>query len=89
MGDKESRWREFGAIVVKLTRGQDISREEAKECWRQICEEEQSDLQQGGFIGALKAKGETPEEVFNYLDTFLSDWLDKYVDEHQLTSSED
>jgi len=63
MGDKEARWRDFGTIVVKLTHGQDISREEARECWRQICEEEQSDLQQGGFIGALKAKGETPEEV--------------------------
>jgi len=63
MGDKESRWRDFGAIVVKLTHGEDITREEARECWRQVCEEEQSDLQQGGFIGALKAKGETPEEV--------------------------
>lgn len=63
MADKEARWRDFGAIVVKLTHGQDITKEEARECWRQICEEEQSDLQQGGFIGALKAKGETPEEV--------------------------
>jgi anthranilate phosphoribosyltransferase len=63
MGEKESRWRDFGAIVVKLTHGENISREEAKECWRQICEEEQSDLQQGGFIGALQAKGATPEEV--------------------------
>ena len=63
MGDKESRWRDFGAIVVRLTHGQDITREEARECWRQICEEEQSDLQQGGFIGALQAKGTTPEEV--------------------------
>jgi anthranilate phosphoribosyltransferase len=49
--------------VAKLTRGENLTREEARECWRQICEEEQSDLQQGGFIGALKAKGETPEEV--------------------------
>jgi len=63
MGDKENRWRDFGAIVVRLTNGEDITREEAKECWRQICEEEQSDLQQGGFIGALQAKGTTPEEV--------------------------
>ena len=63
MANQEDRWREFGAIVVRLTQGQDITREEACECWRQICEEEQSDLQQGGFIGALKAKPETPEEV--------------------------
>ena len=63
MENKEDRWRKFGAIVVRLTHGENISREEARECWRQICEEEQSDLQQGAFIGALKAKPETPEEV--------------------------
>lgn len=61
--EREDRWRKFGAVVVRLTRGENITREEARECWRQICEEEQSDLQQGGFIAALKAKGETPEEV--------------------------
>jgi len=61
--NQEDRWRRFGAIVVRLTQGQNISREEARDCWRQICEEEQSDLQQGAFIGALKAKTETPEEV--------------------------
>ncbi|MFH1567299.1 MAG: anthranilate phosphoribosyltransferase [Gemmatimonadota bacterium] len=63
MENEEARWRSFGALVVRLTRGESLTREEAKECWRQICEEEQTDLQQGGFIGALKAKGETPEEV--------------------------
>ena len=63
MESKEDRWRNFGAIVVRLTQGRNISREEARECWRQICEEEQTDLQQGAFIGALKAKPETPEEV--------------------------
>jgi anthranilate phosphoribosyltransferase len=63
MGDKEARWREFGAIVVKLINGKDLTREEAYECWKQVCEEAQCDLQQGAFIAALKAKGETPEEV--------------------------
>lgn len=63
MDNQEQTWREFGAIVTRLTRGEDITREEARECWRQICDEEQSDLQQGAFIGALKAKPETPEEV--------------------------
>jgi anthranilate phosphoribosyltransferase len=63
MENREQRWREFGAIVVRLTHGENITREEAKECWRQICEEEQTDLQQGAFIGALRAKPETPEEV--------------------------
>lgn len=59
----EHRLRDFGAIVARLTRGEDISRAEARDCWRQICEEVQPDLQQGAFIAALKAKKETPEEV--------------------------
>ena len=63
MESKEDRWRKFGTLVVRLTNGENLTREEARECWRQICEEEQSDLQQGAFIGALKAKTETPEEV--------------------------
>ena len=63
MENEETRWRDFGAIVARLTRGENLTREEACDCWRQICEEAQTDLQQGGFIGALKAKGETPEEV--------------------------
>jgi len=63
MADKEARWRDFGAVVVRLIHGENITREEAFECWKQVCEEAQSDLQQGAFIGALKAKGETPEEV--------------------------
>jgi len=63
MSDKETRWRDFGAVVVRLIHRENISREEAFDCWKQVCEEAQSDLQQGAFIGALKAKGETPEEV--------------------------
>ena len=63
MESQEDRWRNFGAVVVRLTQGKDITRQEARECWQQICEEEQSDLQQGAFIGALKSKPETPEEV--------------------------
>lgn len=63
MDDEEKRLRQFGAIIARLCRGEDISRAEARECWRQICAEEQPDLQQGAFIAALKAKGETPGEI--------------------------
>jgi anthranilate phosphoribosyltransferase len=63
MEDREQRLRSFGATVTRLIRREDISREEARECWRQICEQEQPDLQQGAFIAALKAKPETAEEV--------------------------
>ena len=59
----EDRLRGFGAIISRLTRGEDITRAEARDCWAQICEESQPDLQQGAFIAALAAKGETPDEI--------------------------
>ena len=63
MAFDERRMRDFGAIIQRLKRGEDLTRAEARDCWRQICEEEQPDLQQGAFIAALSAKGETPEEI--------------------------
>jgi anthranilate phosphoribosyltransferase len=63
MQSTEEQARAFGAVVARLTRKQNITREEARDCWRQICEEQQCDLQQGAFMAALKAKPETPEEV--------------------------
>jgi anthranilate phosphoribosyltransferase len=63
MEPREEAWRRFGAVVARLIRGENISRAEARECWRQICEGEQPDLQQGAFIAALRAKPETLEEV--------------------------
>ena len=63
MDMQEEKLRDFGATVTRLINGENLSREEAYECWSQICEEEQPDLQQGAFIAALKAKPETAEEV--------------------------
>jgi anthranilate phosphoribosyltransferase len=63
MTREEERLRQFGAIVGRLLLRQDISRAEARECWRQICAEEQPELQQGAFIAALKAKPETLDEI--------------------------
>lgn len=59
----EQALRDFGAVISQLVRGEDIDRETAKNCWLQICEESQPDLQQGAFMAALSAKGETPEEI--------------------------
>ena len=63
MEAREQSLRSFGAVVTRLIRRENISRQEARDCWRQICEQEQPDLQQGAFIAALKAKPETAEEV--------------------------
>jgi anthranilate phosphoribosyltransferase len=68
MPPREEHLRAFGVIVGRLMRGESITRAEARECWRQICEEEQSDLHQGAFIAALRAKGETPEELAGTFD---------------------
>lgn len=68
MPTREESWRDFGAVVARLIRGEAITRAEARECWRQICEEEQPDLQQGAFIAALKAKPETLDEVAGTFD---------------------
>jgi len=64
----EENLRQFGGIVSRLIRKEDISRAEAKECWRQICFEEQPELQQGAFIAALRAKPETLEEIAGSFD---------------------
>lgn len=68
MAGNEESLRTFGAIVARLTRGQNLSRAEACECWRQILEQEQPDLQQGAFIAALKTKGDTLEEIAGTFD---------------------
>ncbi len=63
MDKTEQRLRDFGAVIAQLTRGENITRAQAKDCWSQICNESQPDLQQGAFMAALSAKGETPEEI--------------------------
>lgn len=63
MEHNEAAARAFGAVIARLLRREDITRAEARDCWREICEETQPELHQGALMAALKAKGETPEEV--------------------------
>ncbi len=53
----------FGSRIAALIEGKDLSREEAKDMFRQVLLDEQPDLQQGAFLAALTAKGETTEEI--------------------------
>ncbi|HMA99715.1 MAG TPA: anthranilate phosphoribosyltransferase [Spirochaetota bacterium] len=53
----------FGALVMKLIRKRDLTADEARFCWQQIITEQQPDLQQGAFLAALSAKGETAAEI--------------------------
>lgn len=59
----EDRLKIFGNKVAKLISRRNLTREEAKEMFRQVLLSEQPDLQQGAFLAALTAKGETAEEI--------------------------
>jgi len=58
MNDKE-----FGGLIVRLINKEDLSREETKKAFSVILRDETTEMQQGAFLAALCAKGETEEEV--------------------------
>ncbi|MBI5584528.1 MAG: anthranilate phosphoribosyltransferase [Deltaproteobacteria bacterium] len=53
----------FGGAIQRLIQGEHLSREECYGLFCQILNNRQPDLQQGAFLAALVAKGETPEEI--------------------------
>lgn len=53
----------FGEVIQRVMRGENLSRAECYAAFREILLNEQPDLQQGAFLAALTAKGETPDEV--------------------------
>ena len=53
----------FGYNIQKVIDGEDLTRQESYEMFRQILMNLQPDLQQGAFLAALRAKGETPQEI--------------------------
>ncbi len=55
--------REFGWTIQKLIEKKDLGRRESREMFRQVLENRQPELQQGAFLAALTAKGETPREI--------------------------
>jgi len=55
--------KDFGAKIQKLIEGKDLSRDETYWMFREVLLNRQSDLQQGAFLAALVAKGETVEEI--------------------------
>lgn len=59
----DEKLRTFGAAVNGLMRGEDLSRAQTKEMFRQVLLREQPDLQQGAFLAAITAKGATPQEI--------------------------
>ena len=59
----EESIKRFGRYIQKLINREDLNRTESYTLFCQILNDEQPDLQQGAFLAALAAKGETPEEI--------------------------
>jgi anthranilate phosphoribosyltransferase len=55
--------KDFGAGVAMLISKGNLTRQETKEMFDQLMANTQPDLQQGAFLAALTAKGETAEEI--------------------------
>lgn len=59
----EQSLRGFGRAILELLQGRRLTRQESKECYRQILLSEQPELQQGAFLIAHLAKSPTLEEI--------------------------
>ena len=55
--------RNFGALITRLISRENLNRDEARSAFHHILKNEVTDMQQGAFLAALTAKGETADEV--------------------------
>ncbi|MCK7502745.1 MAG: hypothetical protein MZV70_00705 [Desulfobacterales bacterium] len=55
--------KDFGQKIQRLIDGKHLTGEETYGMFREVLLNEQPDLQQGAFLAALVAKGETAEEI--------------------------
>lgn len=55
--------RNFGAVITRVLRGEELSRSQARDAFRVVLDDATSEMQQGAFLAALAARGETPDEV--------------------------
>jgi len=63
--------REFGKVIGNLGKGQNLSRSDTKEYYRQIVLNEQPELQQGAFLVAHLIKGPTTTEMAGAWDAMM------------------
>jgi len=59
----ESQLRDFGRLICSVAAGQYLTRDEAREAYRQVILNEQPELQQGAFLMAHIARGPSTEEL--------------------------
>ncbi len=53
----------FGAVIDRLIHKQDLSRAQTRDAFTHVLNDAVTPLQQGAFLAALRAKGETADEV--------------------------
>jgi anthranilate phosphoribosyltransferase len=59
----DKKIKDFGNTIMRLIRKENLSKLETFEAFRQILVDEQPEIQQGAFLAALNAKGETAQEI--------------------------
>lgn len=55
--------KEFGEKITKLINKEDLSRNETRDMFSEVLLNKQTEMQQGAFLAALRAKGETINEI--------------------------
>ncbi|MFO7885492.1 MAG: anthranilate phosphoribosyltransferase [Desulfobacteraceae bacterium] len=55
--------RAFGSTITRLIHKENLTREESKQAFVTVLNNQTTDMQQGAFLSALTAKGETHQEV--------------------------
>ncbi|WP_222193476.1 anthranilate phosphoribosyltransferase [Modestobacter italicus] len=68
MGTREPTW---SGLLNRLVRGEDLAAAETRWAMRQVMTGEATPAQVAGFVVALRAKGESPEEVTGLAGTML------------------
>ena len=71
----EAELRAFGALIVRLQQGGQLTREESHEAFTQIWNDTQPELQQGVFIEALRAHQPTADEMAGFISSFEQSWF--------------
>ena len=66
------RDRQFGAVVTRVIRGENLTRDEARDAFQAVLDDATSEMQQGALLAALSAKGGTAEEVVGAWEAIYS-----------------
>jgi len=64
--------KEFGHVITKLLNRENLSRDEARNMFLQVMSDEQTQMQQGAFLAAITAKGETVDEIAGSWDAIYN-----------------